>query len=563
AMHYWPGFFLGVLATLVSAGLDGTLAFMIKSVVAEGLVNRTQSFLMWIPIGVVLFFCFRGISSFLAEYYIYRTGRKVVLSLRKQLFAHLLTLPISFYDQHKRGNIITTILYNTEQVASATTSVFYSLVKNGALVILLFAAMMYMSWQLTLACLLITPFIGICLKTTATLMRKHSVEVQDKMGIVSQVSEECLKALKITRLYGANKIETNKFNTAVMGAQKQELRVIRTSAISSGFIQFIVAIPVATAFYLFAIPNSPLSAGTFMGFLVAMVRVLSPLRSLSQTNMQLQKGIAATDSIFSYLELDGEAHPGSKKLGVLADKVEFKQICFTYASATEPTLQDISFTIPIGKRTAIVGKSGSGKSTILNLLTGLYAPTSGEILFDGESLTKYSLASLRKQIALVTQDVILFNDSIMQNIAYGDNKPNLAKVKKVAIAAKVDDFVQHLENGYDSIVGQEGCKLSGGQKQRIAIARALYHNCQIIILDEATSSLDIITEKDVHTTIMQALYGKTVIIVAHRLNTIREVDNIYVLNQGKIIESGQHDGLILNNGAYQNMYYQQSQTSNV
>jgi subfamily B ATP-binding cassette protein MsbA len=544
-------FILGMLATILESLADAGFISLVRPIIDKGFIARDLRFIHFLPFIIVGIFLVKGILSFISNYYVNKVGRRVVTDFRQEIFSHFLKLPAAFYDQQTSGQLLSLLVYNVEQVAEATTFALLTVVQEGFLVIGFLVVMFTNSWQLSSLFLIVTPFIAFIARHTSKRLQNLSANVQKAMGQVTHVAEEAIEGYKVIRTFGGEAYEKEKFYQATELNQQKEMKIIVTDTIGSSVVQLLAAIPISCILFLAALPSWKISAGSFVAILGAMVSLLRPLRRLSRVNSIIQKGIAGARSIFHLLDQKIENDLGGVKLIRARGDIHFRKVYFKYPRSEENILKNISFQIKAGETIALVGRSGSGKSSLVNLLPRFYEIERGELLIDGINVGDYQLSDLRRQFAFVSQQVNLFNDTIANNIAYGTlKKVTRDRIQKVAEAACSLEFILKLPNGFDTLIGENGVLLSGGQRQRIAIARALLKDAPILILDEATSALDNESERYIQIALEKLMKNRTTIVIAHRLSTIEKADRILVLEDGKIIEAGTHLELLEKNGHY-------------
>lgn len=532
----------------------------LQPVIDRSLVNGDYNYLQLAALFVVPIFFMRGVFNFMGTYTLSWIGNKVVMRLRQQLFNKYLHLPVSFHDQHSAGLLISKIIYDTEQVSMAAGKALLTLVREGALVVGLLGLMFYQSWQLSLVFLLIGPLVAIIVSVVSKRFRLVSKNIQKAMGSLTTSVEQMLKGHKVVLMFGGQAQEGQRFEQTNNENRQQNMKLIVARILSVSSIQVIASIALAVVLYISSLPGmvEQLSAGVFTAIVVSMTMLLKPLKQLTTVNSEFQKGMAACESIFAVLDEQEEFDKGTTLLSKCRGEIQFKDTHFTYPSSAQAALQNINLHITPGQTVALVGKSGSGKSTLSSLLTRFYLPDSGQILLDNHSIEQLDLKSLRCQIALVSQQVVLFNDTIANNIAYGvARKISRADIENAAKAAHVLEFAQSMSAGLDTMVGENGLSLSGGQRQRIAIARAILKDAPILILDEATSALDTESERYIQEALQELQQHKTCLVVAHRLSTIESADSIVVLEKGVIIEQGSHADLLEKRGAYAQLHAMQ------
>src|SRR3990167_4802163 len=552
---YWILFLIGVVGTIFLSLSDVSFVALTKPIVDHGFVHRDRSFIHWLPILIFGIFIIRGASSFVSSYFISRVARTVVRDMRCSIFNRLLQLPASFYDHNSSGHILSTIIYNVEQVAQACSDALITLLRESSMAIGLIVVMFYMSWKLSLLFIVISPLIAWVVKWSSMRMRRLSANVQQSVGDVTHVASEGIDGYRVVRLYGGQEYEKEKFNQATKANLQRELKITVTNSVGTSSIQLLFAIPIAITLLAATNPAMHISAGSFTAIVAAMISLLRPVRRISMVNTEIQKGVAAAESIFKMADEPIEKDMGTRRLSRVKGDIEFRNVCFEYDSSKRAILKHINLKVEAGKTVAIVGKSGGGKSTLLNLLPRFYEINSGEITIDGVNINVYQLAELRKQFAFVSQDTILFDDTVANNIAYGlPVSVDREKIMQAAEAAHATEFISQLPEGLDSKIGEDGVLLSGGQRQRIAIARALLKDAPILILDEATASLDVHSERQIQLALDDLMRDRTVLVIAHRLSTVENADCILVLDEGKIVETGTHHALLEKEGVYAELY---------
>lgn len=557
AKPYRAGFIAAILGMIGYALVDATFISLIQPFIDHGIQDKDTEFLKYAPLVVILMFILRGICHFIATYCISWVGGHIVKDIRQHLFSHIMRLPVSFHDQHSTGELISKITYDAEQVKQSLTKALIVLVREGAFIIGLIAVMFYHSWQLSLIFFLVAPLIAVIVRFVSKRFRQLSKHIQHAMGGVTTSSEQMLNGHKVILSFGGQALEDKRFADINNNTRTQGIKMDSAQAISSGIIQLIAAFALAFVIYMSSSPEmlSQLSAGSFSAIVTSMVVLLKPLKQLTTVNSDFQRGIAAAASVFSILDQLPEQDSGTLELTQVKGEIRFEQVSFQYPGHQQQVLDNISFVVHPGQTVALVGRSGSGKTTISSLLPRFYQAEHGQILLDGQDIRQYKLASLRAQIAVVSQHVTLFNESIANNICYGMTQPvSEAHLLDVAEKAHVLEFAAKLPDGLNTIVGENGVSLSGGQRQRIAIARALLRQAPILILDEATSALDTESERKIQSALNELLKGRTSIVIAHRLSTIENADVIIVMDQGRIVEQGDHHTLLAQNGAYAQLY---------
>ncbi|KZN30888.1 ATP-binding protein [Pseudoalteromonas luteoviolacea S2607] len=545
--------FFAVFGMLGYAAMDALFIQLMKPFMDDGLTQGNQDVLAMAPIVVILLVMGRGIFNYMSSYCLSYVGSQVVRKLRQQLYEHMLFMPVSFHDKHSNGELVSKITFDTEQVQQAVTRALQVAIREGAFVVFLLWGMFAISWKLSLLFLVIVPFVAIVVSVVSKRFRKISKKIQDAMGAVTRGSEQMLSGHKEIHGFGGQEKEIKHFAMVNNHNRQQRVKMDATRALSVSVIQLIAASAMAVVLAIIAMPDvhESLTPGVVASLITAMVMMLRPLKQLANVNSDFQRGIAAAKSIFEVLDQDKEKDTGSYEAKAVRGEISVENVTFTYPTKDEPVIENLSLHVEAGKSIALVGRSGSGKSTLSNLLPRFYELDAGKVTLDGVELTDYSLASLRKQFALVSQHVTLFNDTIANNIMYGlETSLTNEELVKVAKQAHVWEFVKDLPDGLDTEVGENGVMLSGGQRQRIAIARAIVKDAPVLILDEATSALDTESERLIQEELEQLMSNKTSIVIAHRLSTIEKSDQIYVLDKGKVLEQGKHEELLAKDGAY-------------
>lgn len=554
---YRMGFVAAALGMLGYALVDVYFISKLPGFIDEGINAKNTAYLRYAPIFVIGIFILRGVCNFVASYCLNWVGTHIVQNMRQQLFEHFMKLPVSFHDQHSTGELISKVTYNTEQIKQATSKALAVLVREGAFVAGLVFLMFYHSWQLSLIFLLIAPIIAVVVRIVSKRFRLLSRNIQTAMGDVTTSSEQMLNGHKVILSFGGQKIESERFTKINNMTRRQDVKMEATRAISVSTIQIIASFALAFVVYMASFPETlnSLTAGVFTSIVGSMMMLLRPLKQLTTVNSEFQRGITAAASVFEILDHPVEQDTGITKLNDVRGDIRFEQVNFSYPGHEKQVLSDISFTVPAGKTVALVGRSGSGKTTISSLLPRFYELSSGDIFIDEHNIRDCTLASLRQQMALVSQHVTLFNDTIANNITYGSTEPvSDQQLQAVAEKAHVLEFASQLKEGLNTVIGENGVSLSGGQRQRIAIARALLREAPILILDEATSALDTESERKIQAALNELLKGRTSIVIAHRLSTIENADSIIVMEQGRIVEQGNHAALLAKDGAYAQLY---------
>lgn len=572
--YVWPyrwAFILALLGNILYAVVDAAFIKLFEPLLNKGFVDKDQAFIHWIPYIVIAVFIMRGMATFLSTYFMGWVGRKVVMDFRQKMFKHLLKLPTAYYDRITSGEMLSKITYNVEQVANACTDAITVMVRESCTAIALIVVMVSISWRLTIFFAITVPIMAAIMHFVSKRMRLVSGRIQESIGRVTHVAEEAIEGQKVIKAFGGQDYEQKRFNDATQYNRQQEMKLIVTSAISIPMIQVVGSIALAFTVYLATLNSestlgTAISPGAFTAMVAAMMALLKPIKQLTKVNSNIQKGVAGAASIFNFLDEKTEQDEGTHSLTQVAGDIQFNQVSFSYqqqdakhaSMLIHKALDNISFTVNAGETVAIVGRSGGGKSTLISMLPRFYEAC-GEILIDGVPIKDISLASLRKQISIVSQQVTLFNDTVAQNIAYGTqaSKEMIYEAAKLAYAF---DFIEQLPEGFETVVGENGVRLSGGQRQRIAIARAILKKSPILILDEATSSLDTESERHIQAALDRLMAQCTTLVIAHRLSTIQNAHRIMVVDSGKIVEMGTHEELMNSKGLYnvlRDMQYQE------
>lgn len=556
----WPYLMLSVLGYVLYAAMEPALAALLKHIVDIVSVGNISESRLLIPLAILGVFIARGVGTFLGNYFMAKVANNVVFDLRTSMFNKLVLLPSSYYHSIPTGRLLAKLTYDTEQVIGSITQAIRVLLREGLTVVGLLGYMIYMNWRLSLLFLLVVPLIGLIVSYASKRFRKLSTRIQNAMGGVTDVASEAIKGHEVVKIFGGSEYEIERFHKAAAENRRSQLKLEMTKSLNIPIVQFILALMMAILIWLALSPSisSHMSPGDFIAFLTAAGMLGKPIRQLTDVNSILQKGIAASYSIFDFLDMEEEVDKGSVSIERLKGNIEWRSMFFTYPGADKKALKNINLSLPAGKTLALVGRSGSGKSTMANLIPRFYDFDEGSINIDGVSINDYKLTELRSNIALVNQQVVLFNGSIRENIAYGHlSDASDDAVIDAAKAANAWGFIQELDNGLETMVGENGVLLSGGQRQRIAIARAILKNAPILILDEATSALDTESERTIQTALDGLMENRTTIAIAHRLSTIENADIIAVVDHGEIIEQGSHSELLAMNGAYAQLHNQQ------
>lgn len=554
---YKTGLIVAVIALIINAAVDTYMISLLKPLLDEGFGDVESNFLRILPLIILGMMMLRGLSGFISSYCLSWVSGNVVMLMRRKVFSQFMHMPVSFFDKESTGSLLSRITYDSEQIASATSRSLVSIVREGASIIGLLVLMFWNSWQLSLVLIVIAPIVAISIRTVSKRFRKISTNMQNMMGKVTSSAEQMLKGHKVVLSYGGQEIEAKRFDRVSNQMRQQSMKLVTAQEIADPVIQLIASLALVTVLFLASVDSIRvnLTPGTFTVIFSAMFGLMRPLKALTNVTSQFQRGMAASQTLFGLIDLDTEQDNGELEIERAVGDITVENVTFTYRGKEKPALRNASFTIPRGKSVALVGRSGSGKSTIANLFTRFYDVDSGVIRLDGHDIRDYKLKNLRTQFALVSQNVHLFNDTIANNIAYAaTEKYSREEIEHVATLAHAMEFIKDMPDGLDTIIGENGTSLSGGQRQRIAIARALLRDSPVLILDEATSALDTESERAIQSALEELQKNKTVLMIAHRLSTIEDADEILVVDDGEIIERGSHTQLIAKDGAYAQLY---------
>jgi len=554
---YKRALIVALLGTVVVALTEPALPAIMKPLFDGVFVERDTAVMRWMPFLIIGLFVVRGVAEYIATYCIAWVGNRLVMDLRALMFARLLELPASYYDEQASGNLISKLTYDVTQVTAAATSVLTVLFKDTLAIIGLLAWMLWLNWKLTLLALVMAPLIVLIVRLVSIRLRNTSRNVQEAMGEVTQVIQETIEGHKVVKLYGGQSYEAGRFETQTNRVRRFMMKQAAAAAASVPFVQLVAACALAGMVYLATNESGAgaISVGGFVSFITAMLMLTAPLKRITSVNEPLQRGLAAAESVFALIDRPGEADPGVTTVERASGEIRFENATVCYEGAARPALDSVSLTIAPGETVALVGASGAGKTTMANLVPCFYRPSTGRVLLDGQDLAALRLASLRANIALVSQEVVLFNDTVAANIAYGSMKgASREQIAAAADAAHATEFISQMPQGFDTLVGENGVKLSGGQRQRLAIARALLKNAPVLVLDEATSALDTESERHVQAALDTLMRGRTTLVIAHRLSTVENAHRIVVLDQGRIAEVGTHRELLDRGGIYTKLY---------
>ncbi|MDB5967700.1 MAG: msbA [Hydrocarboniphaga sp.] len=557
---HWKIFAIAAVGMALTASTEVGFMSLMRPLLDRTFVAPDPYTIRWLPWAIVALFIVRGVAGFTSGYGMSWIARSVVKQLRGELFEHMLRMPVRFYDRISSAQLVARLTYHVEQVAEAASNALTTVIKDGLTVVGLICWMFYLNWKLALFCMIVAPIIATIVRYVSKRFRRVSKRIQDNMGQVAQAAEESVSGQRIVKIHSAQEYEARAFNRVNDRARSLAMKIVATRGGSEAVIQFIAAWAVAGIVFFATQPDrlSEITPGTFVSFVGSMLALMNPMRNLGNVNERVQRGIAAAADIFKLMGEEQEPVGGTRPLERARGAIEFLDVRFRYRQDLPDALKGVSVIIAPGQTVAFVGRSGSGKSTLLSLIPRFYDVDGGAVLIDGHDLRDYPVPRLRSQIALVDQQVRLFNASVAENIAYGfDQLPPESELIAAAEAANAWEFIQKLPQGLNTMIGQNGTSLSGGQRQRLAIARALLKNAPILILDEATSALDTESERLIQTALDHLVAGRTTLVIAHRLSTVQRADRIVVMQDGRAVEQGRHEELLERGGIYASLYRMQ------
>lgn len=548
--------FIGMILTALT---EPMFPAVMRLLLDKGFGGKPTFSLWLVPLAIIGIFVLRGISTFTTTYTMTWVSSRLLSTLRKKMFERILDVPLGFYGTHSVGRVINSMMFEVQQIIEMITKVYTSIIRDSLTVIVLLAFLFWLNWRLTLVALVLLPLIAIVVRFTGRRVRRLTREYQAVNAEMTQVIEESTRANQVIKIFGGHQYENDRFEVRADKLRSYTMRMASTLAATTPVTQIMASCAVAIVIVIALIQSeqNQTTVGGFVSFITAMLMLLAPLKNIAEVNGPLQKGLTAAEAVFGLIDAKPERTSGKTLMTRAAGRLDFINLGFAYPGHKTMALQEINLSVLPGETIAFVGMSGGGKSTLVNLVPGFYPATAGEIRLDGMPIEEIALTSLRRQIAMVSQHVVLFDDTIAANIAYGDATPDRARILAAATAAHLDDVIAGLPQGLETVIGDNGSRLSGGQRQRLAIARAIYKDAPILILDEATSALDSESERAVQAALDALMKGRTTLVIAHRLSTIERADRIAVLAEGRIVELGSHQELLEKNAVYANLYHLQ------
>ena len=553
-----------VSACLCSAGVAGLMAvnaWLVEPVLDKIFIEKDQFLLIVIPAVLLVVTALRGVFAYGQAYLMSYVGNWIVVDVRQQLFMQLMRLPVRFHDANTSGRLVSRVIHDVNQMANAIPSILKDLFQQGLTFVALVGVAFYQNWRLATILIFVVPLSALVLVKISRRLRKLSARGQESMGDMASVLKEAFSGIRIVKAYGREEVEGQRFENTNLSFRQTVQKSAQISAVASPLMELIGGIGIAVIVWYggYLVITTSMKPGAFFSFLTAMFMAYTPIKRLSNANQSIQNALAAAQRVFDVLDMENERDKdiGKQSLPPISHSLEFRDVSFKYEGAEEMALRHVSLTIPVGEVVALVGSSGSGKSTLISLVPRFYRPTEGKILIDGQDIRQVARASLRRQIGIVSQETVLFDDTVKNNIAYGRPEASEEEVVQAAKAAFAWEFIERLPMGLETLVGENGIKLSGGQRQRLAIARAILRDPPILILDEATSSLDSESEKLVQGALSNLMKNRTTLVIAHRLATVKHADRIVVLDKGQIVETGTHSELLKKSGLYTRLHQTQ------
>lgn len=555
---YWIRILIASICAIGVSGATAAVAWLVQPALDKIFIQKNLQMLMLIPFAILIMYFLKGVFNYYQSYLMRYVGNRVILDMRNDLYSHLTVMPMQFYTEHSTGKLMSRLLNDVSIINNAASTSIKDLVQNLITVIALLGVVFYQDWRLAAISCLVLPFAYYPLIKLGSKLRRVSRKGQEEISGITAIMHETFTGASVVKAFGMEPSEINKFMEKNYSLFKVSMKGVKLTELSTPLMEFIGAAGASLIIWYGGnqVVNGVTTPGTFFSFLTALIMMYSPLKALTRVNAAIQQSIAAAERVFAILDLDTEkvTDKGTTELHGIKDKIELRNVSFKYPSSTKHAISNASFSVPHGKTVALVGSSGGGKTTIGNLLLRFYEPESGGIYIDGKDIRDFTLRSLRSRIAIVSQDVILFNDTVFSNIAYGKKDIGMEDVMNAAKKAYAHDFIIKMPDGYNTVIGERGAKVSGGEKQRIAIARAILKDPPILILDEATSALDTESEHIIRMALDNLMIGRTTFVIAHRLSTIKNADLIIALDNGKIVEMGRHEELIRTGGLYKRLY---------